>query len=806
MVTPVNITYYARLNKYDASYEVIAPTEHHPDDKWTGFAPGMFDDPGLPGILHLGDSMEDTAPRSHILGVAFDRDAVNWDWVGYQDFWDTVEWRSNRLYNIRGYGGGLAFIAHPNSDFYPWSTSLLAKLCGQYDGIEVFNGAMDVLPVLPVLRWQAQATDIWTNLLKRGLDVRATAGDDFAPNIVAALDRGCVTVVADWATTPALTDEEKKAAIASALREGRFYVSYAPFPSRSGASCAPEIQGWWYDAGSSRARVQVFCPAGLDEVRFFTGTNPDHGIRVSVAAVGGQADTWEASLSCTQADKWVRMEVKDDLGWRSLTQPIWLNRVEVNSAQWPPASPGALGAASEPEPLVLDVADAHLWVSYPQTGVTTVTGELLGIAERPAAAPPLGYIGYCYSFTPAVTLQGSNSITISFDPAEVGLCREDALSIYRYDGGTGEWVAVAGSVDADANTVTAYLDRLGVYALSGALGEDATPPDIAIAVPSSGASVSGSLEIEADATDDNGVASVQFLLDDLYLGFDTTGADGWTCPLEASSYTSGTHTLTVVATDASGNESESSIEVNVSDGVPAPGITITSPSEGAILWGEVRAAGDWSGVLPFSSGIIVLGDTAVALAEPVTPSGVAWAVDSEVDFQWCGPITLTVEGADSVGNRALASATVDFRTFADIRPSFWARDHIYAAARAGVVQGYPDGLYHPEFAVTRDQMAAYIARAMAGGSVPDPECTTPPFPDVPCDFWARKHIVYCVDQNVVEGYDDGYYRPTEVVTRDQMAVYVARSIATPRGKAGPGRLCPQQPSQLPRCAADRLWR
>ena len=38
---------------------------------------------------------------------------------------------------------------------------------------------------------------------------------------------------------------------------------------------------------------------------------------------------------------------------------------------------------------------------------------------------------------------------------------------------------------------------------------------------------------------------------------------------------------------------------------------------------------------------------------------------------------------------------------------------------------------------------------------------------------------YCVGQGVVKGYDDGTYRPTEAVTRDQMAVYVARAFKLP---------------------------
>jgi hypothetical protein len=47
---------------------------------------------------------------------------------------------------------------------------------------------------------------------------------------------------------------------------------------------------------------------------------------------------------------------------------------------------------------------------------------------------------------------------------------------------------------------------------------------------------------------------------------------------------------------------------------------------------------------------------------------------------------------------------------------------------------------------------------------------------VPDTFWACKQVEYCVCQRVVKGYDDGRYRPEVVVTRDQMAVYIARAF------------------------------
>jgi len=94
-----------------------------------------------------------------------------------------------------------------------------------------------------------------------------------------------------------------------------------------------------------------------------------------------------------------------------------------------------------------------------------------------------------------------------------------------------------------------------------------------------------------------------------------------------------------------------------------------------------------------------------------------------------------------------------------------------------VVGGYSDGTYRPTLTVTRDQMAVFVARAMAGGdsSVPTgPSIAT--FPDVPTDFWAFKYVEYIESEGVTGGYPDGTYRPTVAVTRDQMAVYVSRAF------------------------------
>ena len=115
--------------------------------------------------------------------------------------------------------------------------------------------------------------------------------------------------------------------------------------------------------------------------------------------------------------------------------------------------------------------------------------------------------------------------------------------------------------------------------------------------------------------------------------------------------------------------------------------------------------------------------------------------------------------------------------FTDAGDGNWAITYILACVNAGIVQGYPGGLYLPDLPVSRDQMAVFISRALAGGdsSVPSgPETAT--FSDVLTDHWAFKYVEYAVDNGVVEGYLDGSYRPTETVTRDQMAVFIARAV------------------------------
>jgi len=143
--------------------------------------------------------------------------------------------------------------------------------------------------------------------------------------------------------------------------------------------------------------------------------------------------------------------------------------------------------------------------------------------------------------------------------------------------------------------------------------------------------------------------------------------------------------------------------------------------------------------------------------------------------------------------------------FDDVPLDFWAYSQTKACVDAGIVSGYDDGLYHPDWPVTRDQMAVYISRALAGGDSEVPGFTgTPTFPDVPDTFWALKYVEYAVEQAVVTGYEDGNYHPEYEVNRAQMAVYVARALVAPTGEAALADYVPSDPRDFPDVPSD-FW-
>ncbi len=119
-------------------------------------------------------------------------------------------------------------------------------------------------------------------------------------------------------------------------------------------------------------------------------------------------------------------------------------------------------------------------------------------------------------------------------------------------------------------------------------------------------------------------------------------------------------------------------------------------------------------------------------------------------------------------------------SFGDVDAGNWAYKYIEYCKARGLISGFADGNFRPRDPITRAQLAAFLARALAGGEAKVPAYTPAMlFPDVSSDFWAAKYINYLWGRHVVKGYRDHTYKPTALITRDQMTVFLYNAFLKP---------------------------
>ncbi len=123
----------------------------------------------------------------------------------------------------------------------------------------------------------------------------------------------------------------------------------------------------------------------------------------------------------------------------------------------------------------------------------------------------------------------------------------------------GSHTLTAKATDTNGNTTTKSV----TVTISNTGPQDTTPPVVSITAPASGATISDTASISATATDVGGMTSVTFKIDGATIATDTVSP--YTTSFNTVSYTNGSHTLTAVATDTSGNTATATRTVTISN-------------------------------------------------------------------------------------------------------------------------------------------------------------------------------------------------------------------------------------------------
>ncbi|HEU5060784.1 MAG TPA: PHB depolymerase family esterase [Kofleriaceae bacterium] len=127
-------------------------------------------------------------------------------------------------------------------------------------------------------------------------------------------------------------------------------------------------------------------------------------------------------------------------------------------------------------------------------------------------------------------------------------------------------------------------------------GDGSGAPTISIVSPSDGSEVGGTVKIEVEASDDGGVARVEFLVDGMLRGADASApySNMW----QSANAGPGEHTITAVAYDAFDNSAEATVTVTLGEGDLAAGDGTVDPiSWGCAAGGRGTGAAGWPLVL-----------------------------------------------------------------------------------------------------------------------------------------------------------------------------------------------------------------
>jgi hypothetical protein len=115
-------------------------------------------------------------------------------------------------------------------------------------------------------------------------------------------------------------------------------------------------------------------------------------------------------------------------------------------------------------------------------------------------------------------------------------------------------------------------------------------------------------------------------------------------------------------------------------------------------------------------------------------------------------------------------------SFADVSLSSPFYRFIETLLHRGVTGGCTATSYCPTSGSTREQMAVFVLVAREGAGYAPPACGTPMFGDVPASSPFCKWIEELARRGIVGGCGGGNYCPGAAVTREQMAVFVLRTL------------------------------
>jgi hypothetical protein len=364
------------------------------------------------------------------------------------------------------------------------------------------------------------------------------------------------------------------------------------------------------DSSGLQSAVTFAATAGTN---YRIGVDGYNGVTGSISLSVSLAGTCAYSISPANTS----VSAAGSTGSLNVTAGTGCSWTASSGATWITITAGVFGSGNGTVSYSIDANPA----TSARAGTLTVAGQTFTVNQ--AAAP------CSYSISP-----GSASFTASTGNGSVAVTAGAGCSWTASSGAS--WINITAGPSGNGNGSVSYSvaansstsSRSGNLTIAGygftvtqagAQATDSTPPTVSLTAPANGSTVSGTITLSASATDNVGVAKVEFYCDGALLG--TSVAAPFNMAQDTTRLSNGSHSMTAKAYDGAGNASTSTgTSVNVSNSaLPLTGTCIWARHFGGVIVGadgattaaikedkngNVIAVGTFKGTVNFGGGSV----------------------------------------------------------------------------------------------------------------------------------------------------------------------------------------------------------
>ncbi|GMK39339.1 hypothetical protein PCCS19_23930 [Paenibacillus sp. CCS19] len=167
----------------------------------------------------------------------------------------------------------------------------------------------------------------------------------------------------------------------------------------------------------------------------------------------------------------------------------------------------------------------------------------------------------------------------------------------------------------------------------------------------------------------------------------------------------------------------------------------------------------------------------LAIPDDVDPSKVTTGVVIEPDgtFRQVPTKVFAIDGHYYAAINSLTNSTYALVshpvTFSDVA-NHWSKNAVNDMGSRLIIEGVGNGLFQPNRDITRAEFAAIIVRALGL----ELKSGKAPFSDVNESAWYNQVIHTAYQYDLIDGFEDGTFHPSDLITREQAMVIIAKAM------------------------------